>query len=492
MNSSIPNRSGRDATTSARTSVYGKLLVVLFVLSLPFVNPTVHGDGVGYYAYARALLIQHDLRFEEDWKHANEYFATGRVQANSELRPDQYTPTGYVDNHFTVGPAILWSPFLIVAHIGVKAWDAFGGHVRPDGFSMPYLVAMAIGTAVYGFLGLLLSFALAGKYVEEKWAFLATVGVWLASSLPVYMYFNPAWSHAHSAFAIALFLWYWQRTWGTRTATQWMALGLIGGLSFDIYFPNAVFLVLPLTEILYGFQRGRKTEPRPYSLRRLIRDGSVFLAAFLVASLPTFITRQIVYGGALRFGAYTDYEWDWRAPHAWKVLFSADHGALTWTPIIAMAIIGMFLAPRRTRALVWYIACGGLTFFYVIASYPYWDGMASFGNRFLISLTTIFVIGVAFAFERSEKLSNTRWPFAATALLVLLLSLWNGGFIFQWGEHLVPVRGAISFREMAYNQFFVVPQEITSHLHNYLFKRKDEMRRIEKRDIEQLKSAPQN
>jgi hypothetical protein len=73
---------------------------------------------------------------------------------------------------------------------------------------------------------------------------------------------------------------------------------------------------------------------------------------------------------------------------------------------------------------------------------------------------------------------------------VILLSAWNAGFIFQWGEHLLPVRGEISFREMAHNQFFVVPREFASHLHAYMFKRKEEMRQIEERDIEQIKSSP--
>jgi hypothetical protein len=161
MNASIPNRSGSPAAVTRREFPYQKFMLVFFLLSLPVVNPTVHGDGVGYYAYARALLIQHNLRFEEDWRHANAYFASSRLQPDEQLRPNQYTGTGYVDNHFSVGPAILGAPFLVLAHITVLIWDSFGGHIGADGFSAPYLVAMAIGTAVYGFLGLLFSFLLA-------------------------------------------------------------------------------------------------------------------------------------------------------------------------------------------------------------------------------------------------------------------------------------------------------------------------------------------
>ena len=71
---------------------------------------------------------------------------------------------------------------------------------------------MALGTAIYGFLAILLAVRIARQYVDERWAALAAVAVWWASSLPIYMYFNPSWSHAHSAFAVALFLWYWHET----------------------------------------------------------------------------------------------------------------------------------------------------------------------------------------------------------------------------------------------------------------------------------------
>src|SRR3984893_17875023 len=123
MNPSIPNRPGRAAAVVRREFRYQNVLLALFLLSLPLVNPTVHGDGVGYYAYARASLIQHNLRFEEDWRHANKYFSAARIQTGEQLRPEEYTPTGHVDNHFTVGPAILWAPFLIFTHIAVLLFN---------------------------------------------------------------------------------------------------------------------------------------------------------------------------------------------------------------------------------------------------------------------------------------------------------------------------------------------------------------------------------
>ena len=40
------------------------LLCLIFVLSLPLLNPWVRGDGVGYRAFVRALLIQQKPDFD--------------------------------------------------------------------------------------------------------------------------------------------------------------------------------------------------------------------------------------------------------------------------------------------------------------------------------------------------------------------------------------------------------------------------------------------
>jgi hypothetical protein len=464
-----------------------RALLLLFLFSLPLVNPIVHGDGVGYYAYARAPLIQHDLRFEEDWRHANLNFSESRTLPGGQLLPNQYTSTGYVGNLFSVGPAILWAPFLLAAHGFVLVADALGAHIPADGFSFPYVFAMALGTAICGFLGLLFSYFLARKYIEERWAFLATVGIWWASSLPVYMYFNPAWSHAHSAFAVALFLWYWDRTRVSRSTIQWILLGLLAGLMIDVYFPNGVFLLLPLIESILAFANSWKVK-NARGLGRLFLQNAIFSLALIFAFLPTLVTRLIIFGGLFRFGAYTAVPWDWTAPNWLSVLFCSEHGLFSWTPILALSIVGLFFAPRSAKSPTLYLATAAAAFYYVISSYPYWHGMASFGNRFFISLTPVFIFGFALLLQRvCGTIRSPGRAFAAAAVPVLLLVVWNLGFIFQWGAHLIPPRGPISFSEMIHNQFFVVPSQISADLQRYFFKRKGLMKQIEQRDIEQLK-----
>ena len=490
MSESISSESANCSVGGRGSLRSGRILLVLFLLSLPLVNPIVHGDGVGYYAFARAPLIQHNLRFEEDWRHANLYFSQARTLPNGQLNPNQYTETGYVGNLFSIGPAMLWTPFLLAAHAIVLFADTVGAHIPANGFSTPYILAMALGTAIYGFLGLLFSYSLARKYVEERWAFLSTLAIWGATSLPVYMYFNPAWSHAHSAFAVALFLWCWDRTRDCRTFLQWNLLGFLAGLMLDVYFPNGVFLLLPLIESMLAYWNSlRAREFR--SIGPILTANLSFTIAAMLAFLPTLITRSIIFGGLFRFGAYTAVPWDWGAPNWRLVLFSSEHGLLSWTPILALALLGLFSPPRAARSLTLYLAVAAAAFYYVISSYPYWHGMASFGNRFFISLTPVFVFGLALLLQRFAQLFHSpRRAFAVASVLIFLLVVWNAGLIFQWGSHLIPARGPISFSEMAHNQFFVVPRQLSADLQRYLFKRKALMQQIEDRDIQQLEKNP--
>jgi hypothetical protein len=489
MSSAVPSLNSPPPESAARR-FYAKLLLLFFLLSLPFANPIVHGDGVGYYAFARAALIQHNLRFEEDWRRANLQFAQSRTLPDGQVMPEGYTQTGYLYNHYPVGPAILWSPFLVLAHAGVLASNFFGAHIPADGFSAPYRIAMALGTAFYGFLGLFLSFSIACRFVHPRWSFLSTLAIWTSSSLPVYMYFNPSWSHAQSVFAVALFLWFWLRIRPHPTLRQWLLLGLLGGLLLNIYFPNGVFLLLPFVDSLRAYWSSLRSRDQSSFFRKL-SGNLLFLAALFFAFLPTLITRRIIFGGFFRFGAYTEYDWNFHAPFWFSVLFSSEHGLLTWTPLLAFALAGLLFPTPRSREVVAYFSLSALAFYYVIACYPYWDGMASFGNRFLISLSPVFILGLALLLERASALfPSPRRSFPAFALLLSAFALWNAGFIYQWGAHLIPPRGPISWTEMIHNQFSVVPRKLAHDLNSYFFRRGDLMRTIEQKDIEQLHATP--
>ena len=465
-----------------------RVMLLLLLFSLPLLNPWVRGDGVGYYAFARAPLVQHNLDFTPDYEHANQSFREARLDASGQPKPVFRTVTGHLDNHFTIGPAILWAPFLLLAHAAVLSARAFGAPVSADGFSFPYLLAMALATLAYGFAALLLSYRVACRLVAEHWALLATLTIWWASSLPVYMYFNPSWSHAHSAFSVALFFWYWLRTRSARSLRQWLLLALIAGLMLNVYYPNAIVLTVLIPEALAEYRAAWMPSPQKLTwLAALLVRHLCFCVVALVSLLPTFLTRYAIYGGFFETGYIPITQWAWRSPWFLPLLFSANHGLFSWTPVLLIATAGLFVFWRKAPAIGLPVICVWFAFYYFMASYPDWAGISSYGNRFFISLTIFFVLGLAAALDSLASLFATQRTASAwlgTALSVLVL--WNVGLIFQWGAHLIPARGPISWHQVAHNQFLVVPKQMASQLQSYLFRRKDTLRQIEQRDIEQL------
>lgn len=462
------------------------ILVLIFVATLPLANPWVRGDGVGYYAYIRSLMVEHRIDFAPDWRAANESFVMGRLDGNGNILPTEYTKTGQLNNHWSVGASLLWAPFLIPVHGVMLALHHFGLPVKPDGYSRSYIVAMALATAFYGFIGLLLSFRLACRYTQECWAWLATLGIWFATSLPVYMYFNPSWSHAHSVFAVALFLAYWQRTREARTASQWIVLGLLSGLMLDVYYLNVALLAIPLLESLGQYSRSWQSSGRDWgAIRKLLRGNVAYLLALIIAIQPTLICRRIITGNPFDLGYAS--EWRWK-PALIQVLVSSDHGLLTWTPILILAIVGWVLLRKQDKQLANYVSVSAAIFYLMVCFHTNWDGLSSFGNRFFISLTPFFIIGLAAIFQAfAERMRNARSALAGASSLTALLILWNLAFIFQWGTHMVPARGPISWKQMARNQFLTVPRQAMVDLRAYATNRRGLMRQIEQEDVRQLK-----
>lgn len=451
--------------------------VALFLLTLPLVNPYVRGDGNGYYAYVRSAVIDHDLDFENEFRHGDPLFRTLYFEDDGTLRPSMRSETGRVVDQWTIGPSLLWLPFFLAAHLVVRALDLLGAGIAADGFSSIYRYACAVGTALYGAAALALSADLAARLAGRRAAALAVVAIWWASSLPVYMYFLPFHVHALAAFAVALFLWCWTRwrPFGPH-AGRWAVWGLTAGLMIDVYYLNAVLLVAAGVEWAFASVRDRRAASAA-------RAAAAFAAGTLTALTPHFAVKWIVQGSPFSTG-YQD-RFFWLSPRLWQVAFSADHGLLLWTPVVLAAVVGLVLWWRAEPAVGGPVMVAFVLFYYVVAAYQNWHGQSSFGNRFFVSLTPAFVVGLTLVVARVWPEHGNRMTRAAAPAVVALAVVWNVGFMYQWGANVVPNRGPVDLGEVARNQLTVVPRRMAGFAWRYLTDRMALTRDVERKDREQ-------
>jgi hypothetical protein len=103
----------------------------------------------------------------------------------------------------------------------------------------------------------------------------------------------------------------------------------------------------------------------------------------------------------------------------WKLLFSEQRGLFIASPILLLALVGLWWMARdrerRSEALL--VAATFLSYLPMNASFNHWEGSYSFGPRYLIPAIPFLALPLTLVFERWPRTS------AAVALLSALIVL---------------------------------------------------------------------
>ncbi|MDP3732061.1 MAG: glycosyltransferase family 39 protein, partial [Candidatus Omnitrophota bacterium] len=320
------------------------ILIGIFIISLSLLQPWVRGDGIHYYAYIRSLVIDGDLRFENEFKDAvefnkfpppvlrgiKEYKPTGSIGVAEALLP--LTKTGYTRNQAPVGAPLLWSPFFLLAHLLVIILNRIGIGIPADGYSFPYIFLVSIGSCLYGFIGLILGYKICRRYFSGAISLYATASIWWASSIPAYMYGHPLLSHTASVFCVSLLIFLFLRIQDRPSSIRWLGLGFVAGLAIIVRIQDALFLLIPLTELLRQDYRAIKHRITP-GILKIASKNILFLTGFLFGILPQLIVGKVIYGVyTLDFYRATqkEFAFNWFSPPIFRVLFSSWHGLFSW------------------------------------------------------------------------------------------------------------------------------------------------------------------
>ncbi|MBA2303690.1 MAG: hypothetical protein H0W08_13770, partial [Acidobacteria bacterium] len=262
-----------------------------------------------------------------------------------------------------MGAALLWVPFYAAADV----WTRVTGVADANGFTQPYVNAVAYGSAFYGFFAILLSIRAARLLVPGKGAFSAGLAVWAGTPLLFYMYVAPPFSHACSAFAVALLVTVWLRVRDTWSPRGVIALGLSAALVAMVREQDAFVVVGPVIDFVWrcrsAFLTARGTPPlvafaqrrasaalhSDASLRPLALAGLAGVISTAVGYTPQLLAYNALngYAGPAEHVSRKMY---WYAPHGLQVLASPHHGFFFWTPLAVLAIAGLFLLKDRLMA----------------------------------------------------------------------------------------------------------------------------------------------
>ncbi|MCR9144821.1 MAG: hypothetical protein NXI24_21465 [bacterium] len=436
---------------NARTAVVGIVGLSALLIGLYFqlgyghhIRLGVGGiDGSYYYFYLRSLFFDGDLNFSNE-------VATLPL----ELRQSNLTPDGRPGNVWSVGPAILWTPFFFIAHAATLLTDGLA-----DGYSQLYRSIIYTANALYATAGLVLLALFLRRQVSARAAFASTVAMLLCTPLTHYVWPFAADSHSLSLFAAALYLYVLDR-FGVG-----IGAGLALGLVFLVRWQDGLYGLLAMAISLQQFStivRGRssveaqsQSNPRPSQAKSLsvwFLKNILLLLGFFAAISPQMFAWNDLYGSPFTL-PQGDGFMRWSDPQILPLLFSTQHGLFSWHPVLLIGTLGLFLHKRRAPALVLASALLLLVQIYVNACVADWFAGWSFGNRRFISMLPIFALGLGAAFDWLAALRSGGRAARFALIALALLAVWNQLFLYQYNLSLIAQADRLTWREMTVDKF---------------------------------------
>jgi hypothetical protein len=403
-----------------RVRQLGLIYLLFLILSFFAIKPgLLILDGLAYYSYLPSLFLDGDLNFWNEFRFGGVFNQNG-----SQTRG--ITPAGYVSNHWSVGPAVLWWPFWAGGHVLTAILKYFGQPWALNGFSFYYNVGVRFATAIFGLSAILITFSWLQRFFSARSVMLALFLIVFGTPFFWYTYTNADMSHVPAAFAVALYLFVWQkRNESAPGILLDIAIGLTGGLVSLIRLQDGLIFIFLLPIWIREAKSGISSKLTFAKEIGWIAAGAAFVLLLQIC------VWQIVWGNPLGsifqvtpFGHSNFYYIFGAHSYPFEIFFSSYHGIFFFAPILLFSFIGLFCALRlqKTRAIG---ACSILILFFqlFLMSHErwFWEG-TSFGMRRLVDWTPFYILGLTVLFDMVERLW-VRVACIGAALWTVLLNL---------------------------------------------------------------------
>ena len=401
---------------SSRKQATGFVLAALMTVGLALqlqLGARLQSDGFYYFAYLRSLAFDRDVNF------MNDYRMLGLGDKTYLFQP---TRTGHAESAWTIGPAIVWSPFFAAGHVVATRLQASGRDVSTDGTSYPYRQAVCVASLFYGLLGCWFAYRLTKLFFPSRLAAPA-VALTIAGSFMVwYLVKEPSMTHASSMASVAGFIWLWAATAERRTLRSWALLGLLAGFMALIRWQNLLFALLPGLDALRLLVRASRAGDRN-GQRDALTGSAAFLACVLIGFLPQMLAWKAMYGSFIARSPVGP-QIRWTDPHLVDILWSARNGLFSTAPILYLGAIGLVGFAFARPAVGMPVLASVAVMIYFNACIQDWWGSAGFGGRRFDGVIPVFCVGLAAFIDYTAAVVRRHAAAAVTALLAAI-AVWN-------------------------------------------------------------------
>lgn len=337
-------------------------------------NRSIIHDITSYYSYLPAAFIYDDFKF-------NYRYDLPQDEPVDHLWVNESGDT--VFQKMSIGLAYFYTPTFLVAHWYTKNYTDHNA----NGFSKPYQMALNINTLLFGLISSLVLWALGNRLFGDLITAISLIMLYLGTNLMYYISCAPGLSHPYSLLLISLIylfsLYYYDKP---KRSLFWL-ICFIAGLAVLVRPTNLILCLFPI--LLGLLPQNRKVLFDSLKQVNLLLIGA-FL--FLLPWIPQFIYWKFATGHFI-FYSYDQEGFFFTKPHIIEGLFGYRKGWLVYSPMMILAILGLFLNKNYSQLKKPLLIILPLFIFIVFSWWCWWYG-GSFGSRVMVETYPLLFIGL--------------------------------------------------------------------------------------------------
>jgi hypothetical protein len=391
------------------------LIILVFIILnnlLFFPSNILCWDVFGYYLYLPLKFIYHDmgLRDESVIPSILEQYHNSATFYQAVKLPDG----GYVMK-YTMGLAILYSPFFFIGHI-IAELSAYAA----DGFSAPYQYSIFFGSILYSMLAVIVLSRVLMRFFTERISAIILIIVVFSTNYIIHITMSGqnANSYNYLFLAYALILWYTILWHETHKLKHMVFLAIACGITILSRPSEVVCLAIP---VFWGVASKKTLVQKIQLLLKNYYQVLIFVGILALIGSFQFIYWKIHTGKFLynSYGGNPGEGFEFLTPYLSKVLFSFRKGWLIYTPVMVFAILGFLVMFRRNRTIFFSLGAYLILNLYLVSSWSNWWYTQSFSQRAMIPSYPVMAVSLGYflvwLFEQKRVIK--------TAGLVLLSGL---------------------------------------------------------------------
>lgn len=364
----------------------------------------IEWDVHSYYAYLPAGWIYKDIHLTK-----SDY----RFDKHDWLFWPNQTAEGKNVIKTTMGLAVLYAPFFVVAHSIANLSE-----YAENGRSEPYKLLLLLSAIFYLMIGLdyLKKILLHYKFSDTQTA-ITILLIGLGTNLTAYASQSAPMSHVYSFFLFSVFIYYTIRWFEFQTIKNTLIIGFIIGL---ISLVRPTNIIIALFFVFYSISSLADFKDRILFFKKKFPVLLLILPAFFLVWVPQFIYWKISSGSYL-YDSYPDERFFFNDPKILKGLFGFRKGWLIYTPMMAFALAGVFLLKGELKKIRLPIVLFFMINIYITFSWWCWWYGGTFGQRGLIESYALLAIPLA---SFIKYVSEKRWYYNALFYCVTVFFVW--------------------------------------------------------------------